>query len=173
LILNTDETLFDLICYVCIVALIINTKSPELSAETMKRIFIVCLILTGSIGLSLAQDSSGVAPAPPTIQEPVLDNVDVAEPIEEPVEPEVIYPDKADENNKEKPVKEAKPVKETKVNEAKPVKEKKAKKEKVKEEKPPKEPKEPKNDKMTDNVVKLVGVALIGVAMWMFFSPAN
>ncbi len=60
-----------------------------------------------------------------------------------------------------------------KVKEEKPAREKKVKEKKVKEQKPPKEPKGPKSDKMTDNIVKLVGVALIGVAMWLFFSPAK
>ena len=131
----------------------------------------------------MGQDTSGVAPAPPVIEEPVLDNADPAEPVDapilgEPVTPEVVKelmvpvepvhmavpeeppaaePVIEDENKKEKKVKEEKPAKEKK----------------VKEEKSPKEPKDPKSDKMTDNIVKSVGVALIGVAMWLFFSPAK
>jgi outer membrane biosynthesis protein TonB len=171
----------------------------------MQKIFVVCLILTGTIGFSMGQDSSGVAPAPPVIEEPVLDNADSAEPVDaptlgEPVTPEVVKelivpvepvhmavpeeppaaePVIEDENKKEKKVKEKKPAKEKKVKEEKPAKEKKVKEEKpakekkVKEEKSPKEPNDPKSDKMTDNIVKSVGVALIGVAMWLFFSPAK
>jgi len=192
-------TLFHLNYYVCILLYNTNTQLPDISKETMKRIFVVCLILTGTIGFSMGQDSSGVAPAPPVIEEPVLDNADPAEPLDaptmgEPVTPEVVKelivpvetermvppeeppaaePVIEDENKKEKKVKEEKPAKEKKVKEEKPAREKKVKEEKVKEQKPPKEPKGPNSDKMTDNIVKLVGVALIGVAMWLFFSPAK
>ena len=144
----------------------------------------------------MGQDSSGVTPSPPVIEEPILDNAD---PVDAPIILETITPEVTkdiivpielekmaapeepageepvieDENKKEKKVKEEKPAKEKKVKEEKPAKEKKVKEEKVKEQKPPKDPKNPRSDKMTDNIVKLVGVALIGVAMWLFFSPAK
>jgi outer membrane biosynthesis protein TonB len=165
----------------------------------MKKFFVVCLILIGTIGFSMGQDSSGVAPTPSLIEEPVLDNADPAEPVDTPTlgEPvisevveEIIVPIESElmvppeepptaepavegEKKKEKKEKEEKPAKEKKVKEEKPAKEKKVKEEKVKEQNPPKEPKGPKSDKMTDNIVKSVGVALIGVAMWLFFSPAK
>ena len=136
----------------------------------------------------MGQDSSGVAPAPPVIEEPVLDNADPAEPVDapilgEPVTPEVVkelmvpvepvHMAVPEEPPAAEPVIEDENKKEKKVKEEKPAKEKKVKEEKVKEEKSQKKPKDPKSDKMTDNIVKSVGVALIGVAMWLFFSPAK
>jgi len=115
--------------------------------------------MLGSFGFAIGQDSPNAASDAPATSEPA-----VAAPAGQPAE-EKAKKVKPEKEAKEKKVKEEKAPKEKKVKEAKAPKEKK-----VKEAKPPKVEGE---NKRTDNIVKGVGVALIGVAVWLFFSPAK